>query len=53
LNFLKKIKTILFSRPVGYISPSTNYNQGKESEFENRKKYDLQQIKDELKQSEN
>ena len=50
LNLIKKIKTILFSRPVGYISPSTNYNEGKEKEFENRKKYNLQQIRDELKQ---
>lgn len=48
---MKKIKTILFSRPVGYISPSANYNEGKEQEFENRKKYDLQQIRDELKHS--
>ena len=51
LNIIKKIKTILFSRPVGYISPSSNYNEGKEEEFENRKKYNLDQIKEELKQS--
>lgn len=49
MNLIQKIKTILFSRPVGYISPTVNYNKGKEQEFENRKKYNIDKIKEEVK----
>jgi len=51
LQTIKKIKTIIFSRPVGYITPVNNWNKGKEEEFEQRKLYSMDKIKEELKQT--
>lgn len=51
MNLIQKIKTIIFSRPVGYISPVTNYNKGKEEEFGLRKLYNIDKIKEEIKQN--
>lgn len=51
LSLIKKIKTIIFSRPVGYITPVSNWNKGKEEEFDQRKLYNMDKIKEELKQN--
>lgn len=48
---LKLVKTAIYSRPVGYISPVQNYNKGKEEEFGQRKLYDMERIKEEVRQS--
>lgn len=48
---MKLVKTIMFSRPVGYISPVRNYNKGKEEEFGERKLYNMDKIKEEVRQS--
>ena len=51
LNIIQKIKTIIFSRPVGYITPVSNWNKGKEEEFSQRKLYDMEKIKEEVRQN--
>ena len=51
LNIVQKIKTIIFSRPVGYITPVSNWNEGKEEEFDQRKLYNMEKIKEEVKQN--
>lgn len=51
MNLIQKIKTIIFSRPVGYIAPVTNWNEGKEQEFNQRKLYDMEKIKEEVRQN--
>jgi len=46
---MSKVKTIFFSRPVGYISPVTGFNKGKEQEFKMRRSYNINDIKNDLK----
>jgi len=36
-KIIKKIKTVIYNKPVGYISPVDNCNVGKKDEFNNRK----------------
>jgi anaerobic ribonucleoside-triphosphate reductase len=31
-----KVQTTTYNKPVGYISPVSNVNEGKKQEFENR-----------------
>jgi hypothetical protein len=36
-----KVKTTIYNKPVGYISPVSNYNIGKKAEFDNRVNYKI------------
>jgi len=37
----KKQKCEVYSRVVGYMSPVSNWNQGKREEWSDRKEYDI------------
>lgn len=38
-QIIKKVKTVLYNKPVGYIAPVNNYNVGKQEEFKNRNNF--------------
>lgn len=38
-GIIKKIKTVIYNKPIGYISPVENCNDGKQKEFKNRKNF--------------
>lgn len=39
-------KTEIYSRVCGYMRPTQYWNAGKKAEFEDRKEYDLNEVKD-------
>jgi anaerobic ribonucleoside-triphosphate reductase len=39
----KKQKCEVYSRVVGYLSPVSKWNKGKQEEFKDRKNYDINQ----------
>ena len=36
-----KVRTTIYNKPVGYISPVSNVNDGRKQEFESRKNFDV------------
>jgi len=36
-----KVKTTIYNKPVGYISPVSNVNEGKKQEFDNRVNFEI------------
>ena len=41
----KPEKCEVYSRPVGYLSPVNNWNDGKQAEFEDRKEFKVKNNK--------
>lgn len=42
-QLIKKVKTVLYNKPVGYIAPVNNCNIGKQQEFQNRENFKVDQ----------
>jgi len=36
-----KVRTTIYNKPVGYISPVSNVNAGRRKEFEERKNFEI------------
>ena len=36
-----KVKTTIYNKPIGYISPVSNVNEGRKEEFDNRKNFKI------------
>lgn len=41
---MKVIPTEIYSRVVGYYRPTSQWNKGKQSEFEDRKEVDMKKL---------
>lgn len=41
----KRTKTQIFSRVCGYLRPTSQFNEGKEAEFKDRKVFNINNIK--------
>lgn len=48
---MKKIKTEIYSRPVGFYRPVQSWNIGKKEEFRERKTFSITKIKDKLNET--
>lgn len=46
---MKKILCEIYSRPVGYFRPVSQWNNGKQSEFQDRKMYNIKKALEEIK----
>lgn len=42
----KRTRTLVYSRPVGYLSPTENWNPGKRAEFFDRTMFDARIAKE-------
>jgi hypothetical protein len=42
----KRTRTLVYSRPVGYLSPVENWNPGKRAEFLDRAMFDVRVAKE-------
>ena len=40
-----RVKCTIFSRVVGYLRPVDNWNEGKQSEFRDRKMFKVEELK--------
>jgi len=45
----KKCEVEVFSRVTGFFRPVQSWNKGKAAEFKDRKKYNLEAVKDKVK----
>jgi len=46
---MDKMPVETYSRIVGYFRPIQNWNKGEKQEFKNRKKYNIDKLKSEVK----
>lgn len=46
----REVPCEIWSRVVGYFRPISQWNKGKQDEFQNRKTYDVNQKRDEVEQ---
>lgn len=49
---IKRIACDVYSRIVGYIRPLADWNKGKQQEWQDRKTYDVKEVKDDDAHSE-
>ena len=49
LQLMDKMPVETYSRIVGYFRPIQNWNKGEKQEFKNRKKYNIDKLKSEVK----